>query len=135
MVSETQTTHLLIVEDDRGRREFVLTASVYSIGRDPRCDVRLFSQFVSRRHATIIQLPNDDGTYFYRLVDGTLKGRASANGVLVNGRKLPLHELQNADEIVFGPQAKAVYYELKQREELPDERALDITIVPEEETV
>ncbi|HBE31400.1 MAG TPA: phosphopeptide-binding protein, partial [Cyanobacteria bacterium UBA11368] len=33
--------HLLIVEDDKGRKEVVLKAPVYSIGRDPQCDIRL----------------------------------------------------------------------------------------------
>jgi hypothetical protein len=54
---------------------------VYSIGRDPRCDIRLFSQFVSRRHATLVRLPREDGSSFYRIVDGDAKGKPSANGL------------------------------------------------------
>ncbi|WP_448571116.1 FHA domain-containing protein [Trichothermofontia sp.] len=122
--------HLLIVEDDKGRREFVLNASLYSIGRDPRCDIRLASQFVSRRHATLVQLPQEDGTFYYRVVDGNLKGKPSANGLLINGRKLQAHDLQNADEIVFGPQVRAIYYLLNRDEGTPvppDE--FDITLI------
>ncbi len=130
MPSEQQNNHMLIIEDDKGRREFNLDEPVYSIGRDPRCDVRLVSQFVSRRHATLVQLPKEDGSYYYRIVDGNLRGQASANGILINGRKLQSHDLQNSDEVVFGPQVRAIYYLLK-REQIqivpPDE--FDITLI------
>lgn len=130
MAPEPPQNHLLIIEDDKGRREFVLNNPIYSIGRDPKCDIRLISQFVSRRHATLVQLPNEDGTYYYRVVDGNLKGKPSANGLLINGRKLQAHDLRNEDEIVFGPQVKAVYYLLKQdgmSTVPPDE--FDITLI------
>jgi pSer/pThr/pTyr-binding forkhead associated (FHA) protein len=121
---------ILIVEDSKGRREIVLDSSVYSIGRDPKCDIRISSQFVSRHHATLVQLPRDDDSFYYRIVDGNLKGKPSANGMLINGRKLPAHDLTNEDEIVFGPQARAIYYQLR-RDSLatmpPDE--FDITLI------
>jgi len=122
--------HMLIIEDDKGRREFPLTGPIYSIGRDPKCDIRLISQFVSRRHATLVQLPNEDGGFYYRIVDGNLKGKPSANGLLINGRKLQAHNLQNEDEIVFGPQVRAIYYLLRQdvvATAPPDE--FDITLI------
>lgn len=53
--------HLLIIEDDKGRKEFTLGESTYSIGRDPKSDIRLFSQFVSRHHATLVQRHREDG--------------------------------------------------------------------------
>ncbi|MGG6268575.1 FHA domain-containing protein [Leptolyngbya sp. AN03gr2] len=130
MPSEPHQNHLIIIEDDKGRREFVLDAPVYSIGRDPKCDIRLVSQFVSRRHATLLQLPNEDGTHYYRIVDGNLKGKPSANGLLINGRKLQHCDLRNQDEIVFGPQVRAIYYLLKRDAVLtvpPDE--FDITLI------
>lgn len=130
MPSEPHQNHLLIIEDDKGRREFVLDGPVYSIGRDPKCDIRLVSQFVSRRHATLVQLLNEDGSYYYRIVDGNLKGKPSANGLLINGRKLQAHDLVDEDEIVFGPQVRAIYYLLKRDAILtvpPDE--FDITLI------
>jgi pSer/pThr/pTyr-binding forkhead associated (FHA) protein len=123
-------THLLIIEDDKGRREYTLDSPVYSIGRDPKCDIRLVSQFVSRRHATLMQLPNEDGSYYYRIVDGNLKGKPSANGLLINGRKLPTHDLTDQDHVVFGPQVQAIYYLLKRDAIVtvpPDE--YDITLI------
>jgi pSer/pThr/pTyr-binding forkhead associated (FHA) protein len=130
MPQEPHQNHLFIIEDEKGRREYTLDAPVYSIGRDPKCDIRLVSQFVSRRHATLVQLPNEDGSYYYRIVDGNLKGKGSANGLLINGRKFQNHDLKNADQIVFGPQVRAIYYLLR-REAIqtvpPDE--FDITLI------
>lgn len=118
MVSQPSQNHLLIIEDDQGLKEFNLDGPVYSIGRDPRCDIRLFSQFVSRRHATLVRLPREDGSAYYRIVDGDAKGKPSANGILINGHKIPAHDLRNEDEIVFGPQVRAIYY-LLSRDTIP----------------
>ncbi|KAM3091432.1 FHA domain-containing protein [Phormidesmis sp. 146-35] len=106
-------SHLLLVRDDQGEHQITLERSLCTIGRDPRCTVRLASQFVSRRHATLIQLPLDDGSCRYQIVDGSPKGKPSANGLLINGRKLQTHVLCDRDKIVFGPQVWAVYHLLE----------------------
>ncbi len=113
MTNEPYQVHLLIVEDDSGRREIVLDSSLYSVGRDPRCDIRLISNFASRRHATLVQLVDENGHPYYRIVDGNLKGRPSSNGLRINGEKMPAHDLQDGDTVVFGPQVQAVYFALK----------------------
>ncbi|RUS95638.1 hypothetical protein DSM107003_28140 [Trichormus variabilis SAG 1403-4b] len=112
MAAELNENHLLIIEDDQGRKEFPLENSVYSIGRDRNCSIRLISQFVSRHHATLVRFPrkNQNNGYYYRIIDGDSKGKPSANGLVINGRKLPTHNLKNEDEIVFGPQVRAIYY-------------------------
>jgi pSer/pThr/pTyr-binding forkhead associated (FHA) protein len=131
MPSEPHHNHLLIIKDDMGRREFLLDAPTYTIGRDPKCDIRLVSQFVSRRHATLVQVPNDDGTgYNYRIIDGAPRGKPSANGLLINGHKLQAHNLHNEDEVVFGPGVEAIYHLLRRdafETEAPDE--FDITLI------
>lgn len=130
MASHLPPDHRLIVEDDKGKNEFTLSKESYSIGRDPKCQIRLSSQFVSRRHATLYRRQKEDGTLYYRIVDGDDKGKCSANGILINGRKVQSHDLQDEDEIVFGPQVKARYYLLK-RDNIPtappDE--FDITLI------
>jgi pSer/pThr/pTyr-binding forkhead associated (FHA) protein len=115
MAVEPNESHLLIIEDDQGRKEFTLDQPVYSIGRDRESDIRLISQFVSRRHATLLRLQRDDKrhSYYYRIVDGDAKGKPSSNGLMINGRKMTAHDLKNEDEIVFGPQVRAIYYLLK----------------------
>ncbi|MBD2451286.1 FHA domain-containing protein [Nostoc sp. FACHB-152] len=133
MAPETNENHLLILEDDQGRKEFPLENSVYSIGRDRDCNIRLVSQFVSRRHATLVRLPREHNSqsYYYRIVDGDAKGKPSANGLMINGRKMPAHDLKNEDEIVFGPQVRAIYYLLRntQRAGQTDSSEYDITLI------
>ncbi len=131
MTSEAAHNHLLIIEDDKGRREIELSKPIYSLGRDRQCDIRLWSQFVSRLHATLIQLPQPDGLFFYRIVDGSVDGKPSSNGILINGRKVQTCDLKNSDEIVFGPKIHAIYYVLRptkvHRRTLTDE--FDITLI------
>src|ERR671933_1846436 len=107
MAAQPKSNHLLIIEDYKGRKEFTLEEPVYSIGRDPKSDIRLFSQFVSRRHATLVRRHREDGSPYYRIVDGNLKGKPSANGLLINGKKLQAHDLEDEDEVMFAPQVRA----------------------------
>lgn len=130
MTSASRQTHKLIIEDSKGQEEYTLTEPVYSIGRDPNCDIRLSSYFVSRHHATLVRFPNQENGYYYRIVDGNLKGKLSANGLLINGRKLQSHDLQSQDKIIFGPQVQAIYYLLERESNTtipPDE--FDITLI------
>jgi pSer/pThr/pTyr-binding forkhead associated (FHA) protein len=46
-----QIEHLLVIEDDQGKRTIVLEAATYSIGRDLGNSIVLHSQSVSRQHA------------------------------------------------------------------------------------
>ncbi|MBE9212576.1 FHA domain-containing protein [Plectonema cf. radiosum LEGE 06105] len=136
MAVQSNETHILIIEDDQGRKEFTLESPLYSIGRDRDCDIHLVSQFVSRRHATLVKLPREDDNekrYYYRIVDGDIKGKASSNGLMINGRsKVPAHDLKNEDEVVFGPQVRAIYY-LLQRDATQtgqmDASEYDITLI------
>lgn len=112
-------TPVLIVQDDRGRWEFTLEAPLYSIGRDPQCDIRLVSQFVSRCHATLVQLSNEDGSFYHRIMDGKANGKGSGNGLLINGHQLLTHDLQHEDEIVFGPNVMAIYLWLRRDDDRP----------------
>lgn len=125
--------HLLIIEDDQGRKEFPLENAIYSIGRDKDCNIRLISQFVSRHHATLVRLPNKNNTetYYYRIVDGDGKGKSSVNGLMINNRKVPAHDLKNEDEITFGPQVRAIYYLLQntQAKTSTDASEYDITLI------
>jgi pSer/pThr/pTyr-binding forkhead associated (FHA) protein len=133
MSAELSENHLLIIEDDQGRKEFPLNNAVYSIGRDKNCNIRLISQFVSRHHATLVRLPrkNNHHSYYYRIVDGDPKGKPSSNGLMINGRKLPAHDLKNEDEIIFGPHVRAIYYLLKNTHPLgqTDASEYDITLI------
>lgn len=119
--------HFLIIEGDRtGLQEHMLEAPLHSVGRDPKCDIRLASQFVSRRQATLVKMANEDGSFYYRIVDGVPKGKTSSNGIMVNGRKTLACDLQDRDEIIFGPQIRAIYH-LREAE---DFHLADDTVIP-----
>jgi pSer/pThr/pTyr-binding forkhead associated (FHA) protein len=126
-----QKEHFLIVEDDKGRQEILLNAPTYSVGRSQNCDIRLRSQFVSRHHATLFRCERENGASYYRIMDGNAEGRVSANGMLVNGRKISVYDLKDGDEVVFGPQVIAIYH-YRQRDEFPttpNNDPFDITLI------
>lgn len=111
-----QSIHRLVVVDETGSREFILDRPIYSVGRDPQCDIILNSRFTSRYHATLIQNLHQSGMFSYRIVDGNyqfvdgeLIGKPSENGMWVNGQKQEIHYLRHGDEIILGL-AEMVYY-------------------------
>lgn len=124
MVVQPLPTHKLKIKDDEGSRQFTLKDVTYSIGRSTGCDIQLFSLFVSRRQATLEKGRREDGSYYYQIIDGDLQGNPSCNGLLVNGRKIKTHILEDQDEIVFAPEVSAIYY---LERELIDE--FDITLI------
>ncbi|MEL4898635.1 FHA domain-containing protein [Crocosphaera sp. Alani8] len=128
-----QREHFLIIEDDKGRQEVLLREPTYSMGRSQHCDIRLRSQFVSRHHATLYRRIGEDGSSYYRIVDGDFQGKRSVNGLLINQAKIKQdsHDLQDGDEIVFGPQVFAIYQH-RQRDKfptLPNNDPFDITLI------
>lgn len=100
---------LLVIEDDWGRREIILEQDSYLIGRDPKADICLHSQFVSRQHATLARKSLPNGGFSYRITDGNRNGKASTNGILVNGQKHQSVDLVGEDIIVFGPKVRATF--------------------------
>lgn len=128
--------HILIVEDSLGRQKIELDKFVYAIGRDPKCDICLWSEFASRHHATLVQLSSvefDAG--YYRIVDGDLDGKPSTNGIFVNGRRVKAHDLENEDQIIFGFQTRAIYYHLKQDHESESSDDLEQTIISDRDNM
>jgi pSer/pThr/pTyr-binding forkhead associated (FHA) protein len=107
---DKESSILLIIKDNQGRREFSLEKEQYSLGRDPNCDIHIFSEFISRRHALLVRYQREDGSPYYQIIDGNGKGKRSANGLWINGYKLQCHNLQDEDEIVFGSDVGAKYY-------------------------
>lgn len=109
VASLPQGQPILIIEDDWGRREVILERDSYQVGRDPKSDICLHSQFVSREHAILNRLPSTDGQLVYEVVDGSSTGKPSTNGLLINGQKCRSAQLHGEDVIVFGPKVRAIY--------------------------
>ncbi len=119
----------LIINDDKGRHEVVLNKPSYSLGRERNCDIRLHSQFVSRRHATLLRVKGKDS---YRIVDGDpQEGTLSSNGLRINGRRVSSHELKNGEKISFGSQVYAIYEHRRHDSfpTIPPNDPFDITLI------
>ncbi|MEM1238309.1 MAG: ATP-binding protein [Cyanobacteria bacterium P01_H01_bin.26] len=111
--------HLLIIEDDDGKRAVSLQADSDSIGRDVGNSIVLHSQEVSRQHAILLRVtrPGEYG-YGFRIIDGNLQGKPSTNGLFINGRRRSAHNLRHGDEIVFGVNVKMRYQTAPEDEDL-----------------
>ncbi len=106
----SQTWHVLVIDDEQGRRALALSAATYSIGRDPSNAIVIHSAAVSRQHALLLRLPQKDGQYTYRLLDGNIEGKRSTNGLSVNGQRCLSWDLKDGDQILLGEQVRLQYY-------------------------
>jgi hypothetical protein len=105
--------HILIIRDNQGQQKIDLDSSVYSVGRNPECDIELSSHFASRHHATLLHMPfAEREDCCYCIVDGNLAGKSSTNGLFVNGKKVKVRDLKDGDELIFAPDARASYHRL-----------------------
>ncbi len=112
MTSElSKFRHLLVIEDQAGRRTVNLQASTYTIGRHPSNKIVLKSPMISRQHAVLLRVSDpSSGHFFFRLIDGDLQGKRSVNGTTVNGSPCHSHILQHGDLIIFGGNVRARYH-------------------------
>ncbi len=113
MSEREKIRHLLTIKDEGGKKTYRLEAETYSLGRDPCNSIVIRGSSISRHHATILRIPstNGDRSYF-RIVDGSLSGKRSTNGISINGRKCLSGDLKHGDKIKFGDKASAKYYTL-----------------------
>ncbi len=106
----TAVQPMLTIDDRGGTREMTLYQKQYTIGRDPRNDICLKSQFASRFHAVLRRIERSDGSYSYRVQDGDSTGKPSTNGLQVNGQRADQQDLQSGDVISFGPKTSATFW-------------------------
>ncbi len=108
---EEKIRHLLVIQDVNGRRTIPLEAGTYSIGRHPSNTIVLNSRLVSRQHAVLLRVSDPEtGNFFFRLIDGDLQGKRSANGIKVNDTPCYSHILRHRDLILFGGDVRARYH-------------------------
>lgn len=127
--------HLLVIQDQSGRRIINLQANTYTIGRHPSNTIVLKSPMVSRQHAVLLRVCDPStGHYFFRLIDGDLQGKPSLNGLTVNGVRCQSRILQHRDLIIFGGDVRARYHALSNLSESSFRRythALESVSIPE----
>ncbi|MCY7408176.1 MAG: tetratricopeptide repeat protein [Alkalinema sp. CAN_BIN05] len=99
----------LLLEDEANFSFIELVEDTYTIGRDLDNKICLQSQFSSRFHAVIRRLVTETGEVVFEIQDGSVTGKASKNGILVNGKHVTRAFLNHQDLIVFGPRAKAIF--------------------------
>lgn len=113
---ENKERHVLIVNTG-GRRAYALEAAAYSVGRDSTNAIVLDFDTVSRQHALLLRVPNPNTKrYEYRIIDGNAEGKASANGLYINGDAVKSQTLKNGDSVEFGQHVKAAYLTLSMGE-------------------
>jgi diguanylate cyclase (GGDEF)-like protein len=103
--------HILIVEDQQGRRTITLEDTRYTIGRNSNNSIVIYSKQASRRHATLIRKVNSQTNQCsFWILDGDLEGNKSHNGIFINGQKCLVHELKDGDLVNFGCNVNASYH-------------------------
>ncbi len=111
--------HILVIEDQKSKRIVALKESTYSLGRDPSNTILIYDRQVSRHHATILRVTDYQNNYHsYRVIDGSLQGKRSTNGIIVNGKYCLSHELKHGDFIRFGSKSKISYQILSSASEV-----------------
>ncbi|MDG2992362.1 EAL domain-containing protein [Candidatus Synechococcus calcipolaris G9] len=110
-IPEERIRHLLVIQDEQGRRTVSLDSGTYSLGRHPSNTIVVHSQMVSRQHAMLLRvLDPESGNYFFRLIDGDLQGKRSVNGTTVNGKACTSCILKHRDLIIFAGDVRARYH-------------------------
>ncbi|MEH2246899.1 EAL domain-containing protein [Nostoc sp.] len=120
--------HLLVIQDLEGRRTIPLQETTYSLGRHSANTIVLASRSVSMQHAILLRVTvPETEQYGFQIIDGNYKGKASTNGLFVNGTKCFSHNLRNGDVIAFGSnQAQAKYYAISNISEQAFSESCDV---------
>lgn len=106
-----KVNHILVIDAPNFRRTVSLEDAQYSIGRHTSNSIVIFSQKLSRKHATILRNNEiKDNSYSFCIIDGDLEGTKSKNGIFVNGRKCLNHELKHGDLINLSDDIRISYY-------------------------
>ncbi|MEO0373656.1 MAG: ATP-binding protein [Cyanobacteria bacterium P01_A01_bin.17] len=103
--------HLLLIEDQKGKRTVALEAATCTIGRGESNTIVLVSETISRHHAILLRVTTPQAvTHQFRIVDGNLQGQRSTNGISINGKRCYSHNLVHGDVIIFGGNVMARYF-------------------------
>ncbi len=107
--------HILVFNLTYGERVFYLNEPQYLIGRYPQNSIVINAEGISREHATLLKKTTHDHHFSYLIMDGTIEGGKSRNGIRVNGNKINQCELRHGDIIHFTKEIKAHYYIIDQK--------------------
>lgn len=104
------SNHTLVITDNSGTRKMPLIEDKYTIGRETDNTVQLNSDFVSRYHAILLKVRHRNRPDTYRIIDGSVSGKLSKNGIVLNAiKKVSSYELQDGDIVTFAPEVHILY--------------------------
>lgn len=116
MNGEPGKYHLLIFSHRNNQRILLLDAATYTIGRHKANSIMLESPTSSRHHAYIIRLIDQKSqTRYFRILDGDFNGKASSNGLWINGFRQSAYTLTDEDIISFGEKFSLRYHVVSNR--------------------
>lgn len=110
--------YVLVIQDQGCLSVVHLDQLYYSIGRGRTNRIRLKDTFVSREHALLVRVRDDQQHQIYVLFDGSpTDNKPSTNGTFVNGKILRTrHTLAPGDRIHFSPRVRAIFETLEEFE-------------------
>ena len=107
--------HLLVIQDQQGKRKIVLQNETYSLGRAQSNSIVINDLSISRQHALLVPISvPEKNSYVFRIIDGNLNGIKSSNGLYINQKKCDSWDLKHGDIINFSKKVKIKYYSLSQ---------------------
>jgi pSer/pThr/pTyr-binding forkhead associated (FHA) protein len=117
-----QGKSILIIETPSYRKAITLNTSLFSIGRQANNSLVINDKLISRHHATIAWLKEqneriEDSKSAYWIIDGKGAENRSRNGIWINGTRKVLHKLVSGDIIGLGTDLQLTYRYIPQNTE------------------
>lgn len=100
----------LIIEEKGIRRKVHLKEDIYTLGRASGNSVVFHSREISRRHAHLYRIEEQDSSFF-RIIDGDLAGHRSVNGLKVHGESYYSYDLRHGEVIMLSQHVLIQYFD------------------------
>ena len=109
ILKQTDEHHILLLSYYE-MKIVLLESRLTTFGRDPRKDITVECDNISREHATFLRVPSpQEGSYEFRIIDGGPNKNRSKNGIAINGKSSFLHRLEHGDFICFSNSVQGLY--------------------------
>lgn len=108
---DSHYSYVLIIEGKNDHRIIYLEDYLYEIGRRNNAHIIIQDKAVSRYHATIVkEFDKENFIFCYKILDGSLSGEKSRNGLVINNKRCKSKILEHGDLISFTNNIKARFF-------------------------